>query len=60
MIFRKYVLIMASLDASRLYLYEATAGIAMTWSSLVEATEAKTKLAKAYPDMKIEISYIEV
>lgn len=58
MVPRKYVLIMASFDASRLFLYEATSGITMTWSSLVEAAEAKTKLAKAYPDMKIEISYI--
>lgn len=60
MIIRKYVLIMVSSDASQVYLYEAISGIAMTWDSLIEAVEAKDKLRKAYPEMKIEISFIEV
>lgn len=60
MIQRKYVLIMCSQDASRVYLYEAITGIAMTWDSMTEAAEAKCKLHSAYPEMKIEISFIEV
>lgn len=60
MIRRKYVLIMVSYDASKVYLYEAVTGIAATWDSLIEAVEAKNKLIKSYPEMKIEISFIEV
>lgn len=60
MIARKYVLIMVSHDASQIYLYESYTGIARTWDTFVEAVEAKSMLASAYPEMKIEISFIEV
>lgn len=60
MIARKYVLIMVSQDASRVHLYEATTGISKTWDSMIEAMEAKQELHNHYPDMKIEIAFIEV